>query len=111
MRIYFSNQGNLRYFGHFVQHLDFDNPEKLEIVTDERWVNVHPAHLVLTAALANKVGKENSEIVSNVPESARYLDRMGLYNFVKTPSPFGSYERKDPSGRFIPITIIKNSSD
>ena len=79
MRIYFSNQGNLRYFGHFVQRLDFDNPKKLEIVTDERWVNVHPAHLALTAALANKVGKENSEIISNVPESARYLDRMGLY--------------------------------
>lgn len=53
MRIYFSNQGNLRYFGHFVQHLDFDNPEKLEIITDERWVNAHPAHLVLTATLAN----------------------------------------------------------
>lgn len=111
MRIYFSNQGNLRYFGHFVQRLDFDDPEKLEIITDGRWVNVHPAHLVLTAALANEVGKENSEIISNVPESARYLDRMGLYNFVKTPSPFGSYEHKDPSGRFIPITIIKNSSD
>ena len=36
MRIYFSNQGNLRYFGHFVQYLDFDNPEKLEIITDEK---------------------------------------------------------------------------
>ncbi len=111
MRIYFSNQGNLRYFGHFVQGLDFSEPEKLEIVTDERWVNVHPAHLVLAAALASKVGKKNTEIISDVPESARYLDRMGLYNFVNTPSPFGDYEHKDPSGRFIPITIIKDSSD
>lgn len=111
MRIYFSNQGNLRYFGHFVRTLDFNDAAKLEIATDERWVNVHPAHLVLAAALAKKVGRENSEIISNVPESGRYLDRMGLYNLVKTPSPFGEYEHKDPSGRFIPITFIKTTAD
>ena len=111
MRICFSNQGNLRYFGSFVKRLNFDAPKQLEIVTDERWVNVHPAHLVLAAALAKKVGKNNSKVISNVPESGRYLDRMGLYSLVKTPSPFGEYRHGDPSGRFIPITFIKTTSE
>ena len=111
MRIYFSNQGNLRYFGSFVRKLDFEDVGRLEIITDERWVNVHPAYLVLAAALAKKVGKNNAEIISDVPESGRYLDRMGLYNFIRTPSPFGEYRHKDPSGRFIPITFIKTTSD
>ena len=111
MRIYFSNQGNLRYFASFVERLNFNDPDKLEIVTDEHWVNVHPAYLALAGALAKKVGKEHAKIATAVPKSARYLDRMGLYNLIATPSPFGIYEHKDPSGRFIPITFIKNTPD
>lgn len=111
MRMYFSNQGNLRYFASFLERLNFDKPDILEVTTDERWINVHPAHLVLAAALAKKVGKKNAKIANKVPESARYLDRMGLYNLISTPSPFGSYTHKDPSGRFIPITFIKNAAD
>lgn len=111
MKIYFSNQGNLRYFASFVERLSFDDPETLEIATDERWVNVHPAYLALAAALAKKVGRENAKITTNVPESARYLDRMGLYDLISTSSPFGDYEHRDPSGRFIPITFIKTTDD
>lgn len=109
--MYFSNQGNLRYFASFLERLNFNEPNSLEISTDERWVNVHPAHLVLAAALAKKVGKENAKIITNVPESARYLDRMGLYNLISTPSPFGDYTHRDSSGRFIPITFIRNATD
>lgn len=111
MRMYFSNQGNLRYLASFLEKLDLSNPGFLEIETDERWVNVHPAHLVLAAALAKNVGRANAEIITKVPESARYLDRMGLYNLISTQSPFQNYAHKDPSGRFIPITFIKNSTD
>lgn len=111
MKIHFSNQGNLRYFANFVERLNFDNPKTLKITTDQRWVNVHPAYLVLAAALAKKVGKKNAKITDDVPKSARYIDRMGLYDLVSTPSPFGSYEHRDSSGRFIPITFIKNTAD
>lgn len=111
MRMYFSNQGNLRYLGSFLERLDLSDPGFLEIETDKRWINVHPAHLVLAASLAKKVGKENTKIITRVPESARYLDRMGLYNLISNLSPFKNYTHKDPSGRFIPITFIKNSAD
>lgn len=78
---------------------------------DEKWVNANPAQLALTAALALKVGKQNAKILGAVPSSALYIDRMGLYEYVDTPSPFKNYNHKDPAGRFVPITIIKTSDD
>lgn len=111
MKIHYTNQGTLQNFRNFAETLDFSNPNKLEVTMDEKWVNTNPAQIALTAALALKVGKENSVINGPVPTSARYLDRMGLYNFFKTPSPFKDYNHKEPSGRFIPISIIKNSTD
>lgn len=64
MRMYFSNQGNLRYLASFLEKLDLSNPGFLEIETDERWVNVYPAHLVLAAALAKNVSRANAEIIT-----------------------------------------------
>lgn len=110
MKIFLSNQGNLRNFKSFAKSLDLSRPKKLEITTHAKWVTVHPANLVLTAALAIQVGKKNTEILGDVPETGRYLDRMGLYGLTKTSSPF-VYHKKEESGRFVPIKIIKTSKD
>lgn len=110
MRIFLSNQGNLRNFRQFVESLDLSNPNKLEITTHDKWITVHPANLVLSAALAIKVGKENTEIVGEIPDTGRYLDRMGLFNLIKTSSPF-SYQKKEEAGRFVPIKIIETSEE
>lgn len=110
MKVYLSNQGNLRNFRSFVESLDLSNPSKLEISMHDKWVTVHPANLVLTAALAIKVGKKNSEIVGKIPNTGRYLDRMGLYTLTNTKSPF-SYHKKEEAGRFVPIKILKTSGD
>lgn len=110
MKIYLSNQGNLRNLGSFLESLDFTVPNKLEISTHDKWVTVHPANLVLAAALAMQVGKDHAEVIGSVPESGRYLDRMGLYDLTKTPSPF-KYHKKEESGRFLPIKVIKTADD
>lgn len=110
MKVFLSNQGNLRNFKSFTESLDLSHANKLEITTHDKWVTVHPANLVLTAALAIQTGKENVEIVGNVPDTGRYLDRMGLYDLAKTPSPF-VYRKKEESGRFVPVKIIKTSED
>lgn len=110
MKIYLSNQGNLRSLGTFLRSLDLTDPNTLEISTHDKWVSVHPANLVLTAALAIQVGKEHTEIIGNVPQSGRYLDRMGLYNLTKAQSPF-KYNKKEESGRFVPIKVIKTADD
>ena len=110
MKVFLSNQGNLRNFQAFAKNLDLSGPMKLEIETHEKWITAHPANLAVVAALALKVGRENAEIIGEVPESGRYLDRMGLYDFVATESPF-RYHKKEPAGRFVPITVIKNNKE
>ncbi|MDR2463774.1 MAG: ATP-binding protein [Verrucomicrobiales bacterium] len=110
MKIHFSNQESLRNFLRFVASLDLSNPAKLEISTHEKWVTVHPANLVIAAALALRVGKEHAKITGKVPQTGIYLDRMGLYQFTQTPSPF-RYNKKEPAGRFVPLTVIKTASD
>jgi len=110
MKIYLSNQGNLRNFRSFVQITDLTHPSTLEISTHDKWLTVHPANLVLTAALALKVGKKNTQIVGTVPNAGRYLDRMGLYHLTNTPSPF-VYHKKEEAGRFVPIQVIKTATD
>ena len=111
MKIHFTNQGTLQNFRNFAETLDFSNPEKLVLTMDEKWVNANPAQLALTAALALKVGKKNAVIKGRVPKSARYWDRMGLYDFFDTDSPFKDYEHKESAGRFVPISVIKNGTD
>ena len=110
MKIYLSNQCNLRNFQSFVKKLDFSEPNRLQITTHAKWITAHPANLVLTAALAIKVGRNNAEIVGQVPDSGLYLDRMGLYKLTCTSSPF-SYSRREPTGRFVPISTIKTAED
>ncbi len=110
MRVHFNNQGNLRNFRSFVESLDFSEPQKLEITTHDKWITVHPANLVLTAALAIKVGRSNSVILGKVPDTGRYLDRMGLYKLTKTKSPF-EYREKEPAGRFVPLSVIRTAED
>jgi anti-sigma regulatory factor (Ser/Thr protein kinase) len=110
MKIFLSNQGNLRNFQSFAKSLDLENHNKLEITTHDKWITVHPANLVLAAALAISVGKKNAEIIGQVPATGIYLDRIGLYDLTKTPSPF-MYHKKEEAGRFVPIKVIKNSRD
>lgn len=110
MKIHLSNQGNLRNFRSFVETINLTNSNRLEISTHDKWVTVHPANLVLVAALAKKVGRANCVIIGKVPETGRYLDRMGLYALTKTPSPF-IYHKKEESGRFVPIKVIKTAED
>ena len=110
MKIFLSNQGNLRNFRPFVESLDLSNPNKLEITTHDKWITVHPANLVLVAALAIEIGTKKAEIVGEIPDTGRYLDRMGLFRLIKTPSPF-SYHKKEEAGRFVPIKIIKTSEE
>lgn len=111
MKIHYTNQGTLQNFRNFAETLDFSDPNKLVVTMDKDWVNVNPAQLALTAALAIKVGKENARIEGEVPKSARYIDRMGLTKFFGTHPKLDRYEHREPAGRFVPILVIKNGRD
>lgn len=110
MKIKFSGNDMLISFNHFLSQMDLSEPKKLEIETVGKWLNVHPAALVLVAALANKVGAENTVIKNEAGKSGLYLDRMGLYRYSKTRSPY-KYEQHEESGRFVPIRQILTQAD
>ena len=110
MKIYFSNNDMLVSFNYFLSQISFEDSEKLEIITTNNWLNVHPAALVFAAALAKKVGKDKTVISNSAGESGLYLDRMGLYNYSQTESPY-QYNQHDESGRFIPIRQILTQDD
>ncbi len=110
MKIYFSNNDILKSFNYFLESVDLGRPNELIIKTRSNWLNIHPAALVFSAALASVCGKENTIIDNTAGDSGLYLDRMGLYNYSKTASPY-SYQSHDPAGRFIPISRIKTQED
>lgn len=110
MRIFLSNQGNLRNFQTFLRSVDWSDPSCLDITTHDKWIMVHPANLVFTAALAIRCGKKNVTISGNIPATGIYLDRMGLYALTNTKSPF-DYQEREPAGRFVPLTIIKTAEN
>jgi hypothetical protein len=110
MKVYLSNSVYLGNFDAFLRKFDPSEPDKLEIATHDRWINVHPAVLVMIAALGMTVESKNIKIDNVVARSGHYLDRMGLFKALHIDSPFSIAEHEQ-AGRFIPISVIKTSDD
>jgi anti-sigma regulatory factor (Ser/Thr protein kinase) len=110
MKLHFSTSDYLKNFDRFINKFDTKNSNILTITSHPKWINVHPAVLTLTASLALSVGKEKVFFEDLTASSGSYLDRMGLFEFTKEKSPY-QINYKEESGRFIPLTIIKNSSE
>lgn len=110
MKVYFSNSDYLAYIDRFLDNLDFSGSSNLNISSHPKWINVHPALLTLVASLAMQVGKNNVRFDQLTASSGSYLDRMGLFSFTAQQSPY-HINKKEASGRFIPLTIIKNSTE
>ncbi len=108
MRITFSNVDQLKSLNYFLVTNDLSDSSRLEIATVTNWMNIHPACLVFAAAIADEVGPERVEIVTNSSQSAIYLDRMGLYRYTQHDCPV-AYEQHEEAGRFIPITQVKTN--
>ena len=110
MKATLSNSDYLRNFDRFISSLDFSDPDNLRIYSHPKWINVHPAVLALIVAMAMRAGRRNVVFENLTATSGSYLDRMGLFEFTDQTSPY-SINKKEESGRFIPITIIKNSTE
>lgn len=92
----------------FIQSFDSRNPEELEITADGKWIWIHPVILSMLAALAQDLDPARIICRKITAKSGHYLKRMGLFEFLRVPSDFDILEH-DPSGRFIPLTQIRNS--
>ena len=77
-----------------------------------KWVAVHPVVLAMTACLASKVRQGDGQIIGNatpVP-TLNYLMRMGLFNYLDL-DPGKEIHAREASGRFIPLTQIRNNEE
>lgn len=110
MKATLSTSDYLRNSDRFINGLDFSDTTIFTIYSHPKWLNVHPAILTLLASMAMKAGKDNVKLDNLTASSGAYLDRMGLFDFTNQRSPY-HINKKEEAGRFIPLTIIKNSTE
>ncbi|MEK6792788.1 MAG: ATP-binding protein [Nanoarchaeota archaeon] len=110
MKAILSTADYLRNSDRFVNNLDFSDKSSFTIYSHPKWLNVHPAFLTLLACMATNAGNENTKFDNLTALSGHYLDRMGLFNFTSQSSPY-TIKKHEEAGRFIPLTLIKNSTE
>lgn len=110
MKVHLSNYDYLRNFGVFLKGFDASNPDKLEITTNDKWIQVHPAILTAVAALGLNLPPKAITFDEITARSGHYLDRMGLFAILHKPSPF-TISSHEAAGRFIPLTQVKDQQE
>lgn len=115
MKIHLPNSAFLGNINTFLRSADFSDPENLYITANEKWISVHPVVLCVIASLGIEVRLKSHEALPIKCErftatSKHYFKRMGLFNLLQLDSQIEINER-EPAGRFIPLTKIKNSDE
>lgn len=108
MKVHISNSAFIGNIDPFIRGIDMSDESKLEITTNDKWVSVHPVVLCIIAALGLR--NDNTQVICDTltAKSAPYLERMGLFKVLNVSSGIKIREH-EPAGRFIPLTIIKDS--
>ena len=109
MEIHLPNSAFLGNIDPFIQGFNPTNPDKLVITANEKWISIHPVVLSMIAALGIKIQPHNIECKELKATSKHYLERMGLFKFLGIESGI-SIQEHESSGRFVPLTQIKDST-
>ncbi len=110
MKCHISNSVFIGNVDPFIRSFDLSDPTVLEISTHDKWMSVHPVALAMIAALGMTVPKGNVRFDDINATSGHYLQRMGLLKLLGIDDIKHITER-DPSGRFVPLTVIKTASE
>ena len=110
MKCHISNSVFIGNIDPFLRSFDLSEPDKLEISTHDRWMSVHPVALAMITALGMTVPKGNVYFDDINAASGHYLQRMGLFELLGVENIRHITER-DPSGRFVPLTVVKTAAE
>ncbi len=110
MKIYIPNSAFIGNIDSFIKGFDPSNPNKLTIGANPKWMSVHPVALAMIAALGLKVKADHISCEKFEASSKNYFERMGLFKMLGIKSGISITEHES-SGRFIPLTQIKNSTE
>lgn len=108
MKIHLPNSAFLGNIDPFLKSFDSSNPDKLIITSNSKWVSVHPMVVSMVAALGKNIDPLKIKCEHFEARSKHYFERIGLFRFLNIDSGI-SVTKHDSSGRFIPLTQIKNS--
>lgn len=108
MKIHIPNSAFLGNIDPFLKGFNPHGPNKLTITANKKWTSIHPVVLSMIAALALKLNRKNIKCETLESKSKHYLERMGLFKFLRVKSGISITEH-EPAGRFIPLTQIKDS--
>lgn len=110
MKVHLPNSAFLGNIDPFLRGFDPSSPDFLEITANDKWISVHPVVLSIIAALGLTIKPENIRCEKFEAKSKHYIVRMGLLKILNVPSEINIVEH-EPTGRFIPITQIRTSSE
>jgi len=108
MEIHLPNSAFLGNIDPFLLGFKPEGPNKLLITANKKWISVHPVVLSMIAALGLSIKKQNIHCEKLEAKSKHYLERMGLFKILDIDSDITINEH-EATGRFIPLTQIKNS--
>jgi len=109
MKIHIPNSVWLGNIDPFLQGFDPSREDKLEITFNKKWLSIHPMVLSMIAALGLTINSSKIKCEKLEATSKHYLERMRLFDFLGIKSDMNIKEH-DASGRFVPLTQIKDSA-
>jgi len=110
VKVHLPNSAFLGNIDAFLRGLDPSDPDFLEITANKKWISVHPVVLSMMAALGLALKSENIKCEKLEARSSHYLVRMGLFKIFKM-NPDISIMEHEAAGRFIPLSVIRTSSE
>ena len=113
MRIFLPNSANLQNITAFLSRIErVQEADELEFSMHPKWVAVHPVVLAITACAAAFVRHSGGTVQGEVAQvsSLPYLIRMKLFDHLGI-DPKKQIVEHEESGRFIPLTQIRNTAD
>ncbi|MBI2549327.1 ATP-binding protein [Candidatus Woesearchaeota archaeon] len=110
MEIYLPNSAFLGNIDPFLKNIVLSDPTLLRITANKKWISIHPVALCMVAALGLNVKPEEIKCEKLEAKSKHYLERMGLFKFLKIKTDISIIEH-EPAGRFIPLTRINDSQE
>lgn len=112
MELHLPNSAFLGNIETFVSKAHAEDPSKLRVTFNPRWVAIHPAVLAMVACASALVRSQGGVVEAEVPEirSLPYLIRMKLFDHLGI-DPGYEIQEHEAAGRFIPLTEIRTKDD
>jgi anti-sigma regulatory factor (Ser/Thr protein kinase) len=112
MHIHLPNSAHLGNLEGFLKQISIDDPSRLVVTMNPKWVSVHPVVLSMVAAAGAQVHSVGGEVKVDFSSarSVAYLVRMGLPERLGVDPPLSVTEH-EPAGRFIPLTQVRTGDD